>query len=176
MDLQAEAAFRRIMGWKTGSFEMLPADANHPRTMFESCQSLLLNSAQAIDEASGQAVQDAATGVSGASASRLSHMSQLEGVEFVVVNASEGVPKFEAWGAENPEQLAAWTRQVFQTFRSLGDRLEVGQLQLISGIGWQRQAALVPAPQADFCLGFQRNLTAEQIRETTKKILALWES
>jgi CheY-like chemotaxis protein len=176
VDLQAEAAFRRIMGWKTGSFEILPADADHPRTIFEPCHSLLLDSAQAIDEASGQAIQDAATGSSGAAASRMSSVSQLAGVEFVVALANEGTQKVEAWGAENPEQMAAWTRQAMQTFRSLGDRLEVGQLQLISGVGWQRQAVFVPAAQADFCLGFQRNLPAEQIRETTKKILALWES
>jgi CheY-like chemotaxis protein len=179
VDLQAGAAFRRIMGWKTGSFESLPADADHPRTIFESCHSLLLDSAQAIDEASGEALQaaaDAVAGSSGAGVSRMSGMSQMAGMEFAVAIAKESTQKFEAWGAENPEQMAAWTRQVFKDFRALGDRLEVGQLQLISGVGWQRQAALVPAAQTDFCLGFQRNLPAEQIRETTKKILALWES
>jgi len=179
VDLQAGAAFRRIMGWKAGSFEILPADADHPRMIFEACHSLLLDSAQAMDEAAGEARQaaaDAATGSSGAAVSRMSGVSQMAGVEFVVAMAKESPPKFEAWGAENPEQIAAWARPVFQNFRALGDRLEVGQLQLISGVGWQRQAALVPAAQTDFCLGFQRNIEAEQIRETTKKILALWES
>jgi CheY-like chemotaxis protein len=177
VDLLGVPAFRRIMGWKAGSFEILPADADHPRAIFESCHSLLLESAQAIDEASGEARQaEAGAAPSGAAVSRMSGMSQIPGIEFAVAMAKESTQQLEAWGAENPEQLAAWARQVFANFRALGDRMEVGQLQLISGVGWQRQATLVSGAQTEFCLGFQRNQTAEQIRETTKKIIALWES
>src|SRR5438270_12154047 len=41
--LTAEPAFQRILTWKTGSFENLPADMAHPRTIFTSYQGLLLN-------------------------------------------------------------------------------------------------------------------------------------
>src|SRR2546428_6873377 len=50
-DLGGEAAFRKILSWKTGNFEILPADPERPRTIFNSYQGLLLESAQALDEA-----------------------------------------------------------------------------------------------------------------------------
>src|SRR6266498_5005733 len=49
--ITAEPAFQRILSWKTGSFETLPADPTRVRTIFTSYQGLLLNTAQAIDEA-----------------------------------------------------------------------------------------------------------------------------
>src|SRR5947199_3777479 len=50
-DLKGEPAFRKILSWKTGNFEILPADQERNRTIFNSYQGLLLESAQALDEA-----------------------------------------------------------------------------------------------------------------------------
>src|SRR6266852_4548142 len=52
--LTAEPAFQRILTWRTGSFENLTADGGQPRTIFTSYQGLLLNTAQAFDEAASQ--------------------------------------------------------------------------------------------------------------------------
>src|SRR6267378_3216030 len=49
-DLQGEPAFERILGWKAGSFETLPAEPLRPRTVFKSYNALLLETAQALDE------------------------------------------------------------------------------------------------------------------------------
>ena len=49
--LGGEDAFRRILSWKTGNFEILPADAGRTRKIENSYQGLLLSSAQALDEA-----------------------------------------------------------------------------------------------------------------------------
>src|SRR6185436_288740 len=49
--MTAEPAFQRILSWKNGSFETLPPDPTRVRTIFTSYQGLLLNTAQAIDEA-----------------------------------------------------------------------------------------------------------------------------
>jgi len=40
-DLKGEAAFRKILGWHTGSFEMLSGDETRPRAIFSSYQGLL---------------------------------------------------------------------------------------------------------------------------------------
>src|SRR5256885_2956594 len=66
--LTAEPAFQRILTWKTGSFENLPVDAGQPRTIFTSYQGLLLNTAQAFDEAASQVAEGAAEGVAAAEA------------------------------------------------------------------------------------------------------------
>src|SRR2546422_2163594 len=50
-DLNGEPAFRKILSWKTGNFEILPADQERNRNIFNSYQGLLLESAQALDEA-----------------------------------------------------------------------------------------------------------------------------
>src|SRR6266404_1181230 len=48
-----EAAFRKILSWKAGNFELLPAEPDRPRTIFKSCNALLLETAQAQDESAG---------------------------------------------------------------------------------------------------------------------------
>src|SRR6266567_5172437 len=62
-DLRAEAAFQKILSWKAGSFETLPAEPSRPRTIFKSYNGLLLESAQAIDESRGEATPDGAARV-----------------------------------------------------------------------------------------------------------------
>jgi CheY-like chemotaxis protein len=49
--LSGEEAFREIFSWHSGNFEILPPQADRPRTIHNSCQGLLLDSAQALDEA-----------------------------------------------------------------------------------------------------------------------------
>src|SRR5215475_5674702 len=53
-DLKAEGAFQRILSWKAGSFETLPADPTRPRTITKSYNGLLLETAQSLDEAAGR--------------------------------------------------------------------------------------------------------------------------
>jgi len=47
-DLCGEAAFQKVLSWKAGNFEMLPVEANRPRTILKSYNALLLESAQAL--------------------------------------------------------------------------------------------------------------------------------
>jgi CheY-like chemotaxis protein len=173
-DLRGEPAFQKILSWRTGSFETLPAEPNRPRTITKSYNGLLLETAQALDEQHA-----AATAEHGPSspATPLAQVSQIEGVEFVLL-LKEGGPdaKPEARGLENPERAAAWTRQTLEGFRSLGDRLRAGPLEQIEGLGPQRHVALAHQGDTEFCVGWKLALTAAQIRETMKKVLALWAS
>src|SRR5436853_2859810 len=86
--LSAEPAFQRILTWRTGSFENSPADLEQPRTIFTSYQGLLLNTAQAFDEAASVATEAPADGAAAAeavsTAPQLAELSQMDGGEFVL--------------------------------------------------------------------------------------------
>ena len=46
---RGEEAFRKILSWRTGSFETLPAEPSRAQTIFKSYNALLLETAQAVD-------------------------------------------------------------------------------------------------------------------------------
>ena len=138
-DLHGEPAFTKILSWKAGGFEQLPAEPTRERTIFKSYNGLLLETAQAIDElASGpkpEADPDAPI-------SPLSQISQIEGIEFVLA-MKDGEDKHDvARGLENPERMAQWAKETVARFRELGDRLHAGGLERIEGLGPQRNVTL----------------------------------
>src|SRR5260221_1006049 len=47
---RGETAFQRILAWKSGTFESLPTEPNRERTITKPINTLLLESAQAMDE------------------------------------------------------------------------------------------------------------------------------
>jgi hypothetical protein len=172
-DLRGEAACQKILAWKAGNFEMLPAEASRPRTIFKSYNALLLESAQAIDEAlGGVAPESAPQPISSPQAV----LSQLDGVEFVLAMKC-GTDGYQvARGLENPEHMAAWARQNLERFQLLGDRLGAGPLEQIEGFGLQRHVALACQNETEFCVGWQHSLAPEHVRGMMKKLLALWAS
>ena len=96
----------------------------------------------------------------------------------------------EARGLENPQRMAAWSKQTLDRFRSLGERLHAGPLDQIEALGPQRHVALCSRRPAgggiaengsgqgdtDFCVGWKNSMNLEQIRENMKKVLSLWAS
>src|SRR5947207_8168258 len=106
-ELTGEAAFQKILSWKTGNFETLPAEPARPRTITKSYNGLLLESAQALDEMRGEIT---AEGEPKAAASALAQLSQVEGVEFVLAMKPGPDNQRVARGLENPEHMAAWAR------------------------------------------------------------------
>lgn len=173
-----EEAFQKILSWKTGNFESLPAEPEHPRVIQKSYNAVLLESAQAIDELRGG--EDAAATGQGtaprAASPKLAPLAQIEGVEFVLVAHPGEKARVESRGLENPDRAAAWARQSLERFRALGESLNAGPLEQIIGLGAQRNVALAQLDGTDFCLGWHFDTEAEQIRERMKKALALWVS
>ena len=167
--LVAEAAFQRILAWKTGSFEILPADGARERTITESYHSLLLNSAQALDEASAQSPSQEATSQA---TFALADISQWPGVEFAL--AVRGRKARDYYGLENPGPTAQWLEETLKNFSELGDYLQVGQLQEVVGSGPKRKVAMATLSGSQICIGFPASVPAEQLRETFKKILEKW--
>ena len=172
-DLRGEAACQKILSWKAGNFEMLPAEASRPRTIFKSYNALLLESAQAMDESLGEVTSE---GASRPVSSPLAALSQLEGVEFVLAMKSGKGGYQVARGLENPEHMAAWARQNLERFRLLGDHLGAGPLEQIEAYGPQRHVTLACRDETQFCVGWQPALAPDQVREMMKKLLALWAS
>jgi CheY-like chemotaxis protein len=183
--LNGEAAFSRILSWKTGTFETLPADPSRTRTIFTSYQGLLLNTAQAIDEAaSEQLLADAAAPAEDAPANGaaptnmppvMMELSQMEGVEFVLaVGPKKSTPN--SYGLDNPKPVADFTRQTLAHFRDLGERLQFGELQQVLGSGPQRQVAVTTCGESELCVGFPPSSGPEHVRESLKNILSKWAS
>jgi CheY-like chemotaxis protein len=171
--LSGEGAFQKILSWKTGNFETLPAEPTRPRTILKSYNGLLLESAQALDEA----LSDSAPGGEPrAPASPLAQLSQVEGVEFVLAMKPGHDSERVARGLENPDHMAAWARQTLDRFRGLGERLHAGPLEEVEALGPQRNVALAQQGGTDFCVGWKHTLSAGEIREMMKKVLALWAS
>lgn len=172
---RGEAAFQKILAWKTGGFETLPAEPSRAQTIFKSYNALLLETAQAYDEA-----QDDQTPAHGGGRrkkdSNLVSLSQIDGVEFVLAPKTGEKGRFEALGLENPECFDTWTRQTLERFRSLGERLQAGPLEQIEALGPQRHVGLAPGKNSALCIGWRAVLSAEEVRERMKKACALWVS
>lgn len=180
-DLTGEPAFQKVLSWRTGSFEIMPAEPSRTRTIVNSYQGLLLETAQALDEAAAQDAADAeggkvAVGARPEHASPLAELARFNGVEFLLTIPSGEKEKIESWGVENPEQIANWTRQMRQRFAGLGDALQAGQLNRFEGVGPQRHLAIVFRPNVGLCVGFHRSLSTDLVRETMKNILSKWAS
>jgi hypothetical protein len=173
---RGEDAFQKILRWKAGNFEFLPAEPNRARTIFKSYNALLLETAQAIDE-SGHA-DTPVNGENGAPAQNgtasLTALAETDGVEFVLKTTTDN--RVDSRGLENPERLAGWTRKSLERFRVLGETLHVGAVEQITGLGMQRHIALARKSNSDVCVGWQHTLNASEIRDRMKKVLTLWAS
>jgi CheY-like chemotaxis protein len=168
-DRLGKDAFLEMLSWRAGSFEILPNDVPRPRTIFSSYENLLMETAQTMDEAKAEdlAAEDG---------NSLAGFSRYKGVQFVVAVEAADKTKFEHWGAENADQMAAWVHDTAKSMRVLGDRLEAGQLEQIEALGPQRHVAIISSDAQDLGVGFTRSASLAHIRETMKQIEAKWAS
>jgi CheY-like chemotaxis protein len=183
-NLVGEAAFREIFGWKAGNFEVLPAEPERVRRINTSYQGLLLDSAQALDEARGESGEPDAGAAPGAAASgdtttflpRLARFGKFEGVDFVVESNTETGELVGAWGIENPDALSAWLGRVYTNFTRLGEAFQGGELKDVEGFGLQRHLAARSSGGKTLCVGFRRSLSQGEVRESMKRIIVAWAS
>jgi hypothetical protein len=174
-----EEAFKEILSWKTGNFEILPAEPERPRAIQHSYQGLLLDSVQAMDEWRGHVGAEADTpapeGSPAAPNSVLAPLARFEGVEFLLAMPLDEQAACESWGLENAAQVAAWARATHKRLRELGDRIGAAPLAQIVGFGLERHWALAwDGKKGLLCAGFQRTLPKEKVEPTMKHIFAKW--
>jgi CheY-like chemotaxis protein len=175
---KGEAAFKEILSWKNGSFEILPAEADHPRAIFTSYQGLLLDFAQAFDENKEHesSAQSAACDTTFLTRSPLAALSRIDGVEFVMTVPADENNACDSWGLENASPVATWIRQTQKRLRELGEKLQAGDLKQVQGLGLQRHVGIASRGDTELCVGFKRTLTADQLHETLKNISIKWAS
>lgn len=174
--LGGEAAFKEIFSWKTGSFEILPPEPSRTRTIFNSYQGLLLDSAQALDESKSIAGPGAEAAEPEAPVSRVVSLSRIDGVEFLLAIPEDEAKPLESWGLEDTEPASGWVRKTQKRLAGLGQKLQAGELNQLEGFSLQRHLAIARRGDTDICVGFKRTLSAEQVRETMKAILIKWAS
>ena len=170
-DKVGKPAIVEMIGWKAGNFEVQPAGLPRPRTIFIQYESLLMETAQTLDEVDRESQE------SGKSAeSLLSVFSRFTGVQFsMAVELGEG-KKYEHFGCEDPAPLAVWIHQTAQAFKHLGTQLKSGELLDIQAFGPQRNLSILSADEEVLGVGFTRALATPQIRETLNQIEVKWAS
>jgi hypothetical protein len=174
-----EEAFKEILSWKSGNFEIQPADPARPRTITNSYQGLLLDSAQAMDEWHGQQsdTEVMGKGDDSTSASIFSHLTRFEGVEFLLSVPIDEHANCESWALENAKDLAAWARSTHRRLTDLGEKVHAGGLAQISGFGLQRHWGLARDDQKGLlCVGFRRTLPMDKVDQTMKHVFTKWVS
>jgi CheY-like chemotaxis protein len=168
-DLGGKEALIEMLRWKTGNFEILPSDTPRPRTIFSGWESLLMETAQLLDEASAMELPPP-------EADGLPSFSRYKGVQFAVAVETGDPGKFEQWGSENPDQIAVFIQATTHDLRNLSDELEAGQLEEIEALGPQRHLAVLVGDQESLGIGFTRSAVLPHIRETMKQIESRWAS
>jgi DNA-binding NarL/FixJ family response regulator len=173
---RGEAAFQRLLAWKAGTFENLPAEPGRERTIQKPVNALLLESAQTLDEAAHPSEEPASV-ESNLHRKTMWKLSQLtrEGAEFVLAVPLAGPGEPEALGTQNFSALAQWTRRAAEIARRLGDRLEAGPLLHVAGQNLERQVLMLARGDRAFLVGWPADVT-ENLPEKSRKLVASWDS
>jgi CheY-like chemotaxis protein len=173
---RGEVAFRRILAWKSGTFENLPAEPAHERTITKPINALLLESAQAMDEIANPATESQSVDASHQKTVWKLSLLAREGAEFVIAVPPEGLGEPEALGTQSADQLATWTRHAAEPARQLGEKIEAGPLLHVTGHNLEKQLLVLPRGEKSFLIGWPPAAAANQLLEKSKKLVASWDS
>jgi CheY-like chemotaxis protein len=173
---RGEVAFRRILEWKSGTFETLPSEPERERTIVKSINALLLEAAQAIDE-TGLAAD-------GESSEETDHRKTVwrlatltrEGGEWVVSLPHEADAKAEGWGTQSATEFAAWMRYANEAVKRLGETLEAGPWSHIQAQNLERKLILMPSKSKNFLVAWPPAADSSGIFEQSKKLVSTWDS
>jgi CheY-like chemotaxis protein len=169
-----EPAFRRILEWKSGTFENLPAELDHERTINKPVNALLLEMAQALDEiANPGATGSIEETQHRTTVWRLSALTR-EGAEWVVSVPAAGPP--EGCATQAAEEVGKWMRQAGESCKRLSERLDTGPLSHLEGQSLERRLILVPWDDKTFMVAWPLGTDAQRTLEQTKQLVATWDS
>jgi DNA-binding response OmpR family regulator len=167
-DRNGKAAIVEMLSWKAGNFEILPYGLPRPRSIHMNYESLLMETAQTLDETADADLAEMSP------EALLSSFARFTGVQFAMAVETADKSKFEHWGCEEPVPLAAWISDTANNFRELGMKLQAGELHAMHSLGQQRHLSVLTADEEALGIGFTRALGLNQLRETLKQIEAKW--
>jgi hypothetical protein len=171
---RGEVAFRRILAWKSGTFENLPPELNRERTIMKPVNALLLESAQAIDEnadlSSEQTIQ-----IHRKTVWKLAILTR-EGADFVVAVPPSGEAEALGTQTQSAEQFAKWTRRAAEVAKKLSEKIEAGPLMHIAGNNMERRVLMLTREDKSFLVGWPTDTADNELLEKSKKIVASWDS
>jgi CheY-like chemotaxis protein len=182
---RGEPAFRIILGWKSGTFETLPAEPDRERTITKSVNALLLETAQAIDEVAGAAQEPVSKETEQRKTDvRLATLMR-EGAEWLVVTPlsdgekpakGETVPAAEGWGTQTAHQSAAWMLYANEATKRLSEKIGAGPLSHIHALNGDRKVVLLPTENKAFLVAWSASQDVSKLFELTKKLVSSWDS
>lgn len=170
---RGEAAFRRILDWKSGTFENLPAEPDRERTIHKSVNGLLLEMAQAMDEDANAGAGTLEENDHRKTVWRLSALTR-EGAEWVVTVPEKG--EAQGWGTQSADEYAKWVRQTLQVCSRLSERIEAGPLSHVHARSLERRMVLLPWPDRSFLVAWPLDAERGHLLDQTKKLTASWDS
>ena len=179
--VRGEPAFRRILAWKSGTFENLPAEPDRERTINKPVNALLLEAAQEIDEtniiSASETEEDAEQAGHRTNVWRLSALTRA-GAQFVVSLPGEGDPEGqpEGCGTETTHELAAWMREATDACHKLAQQLQAGPLAHVQGAGIDHRIVLLPRGDKMFLVGWPADAKSANLTEQSKQLVASWAS
>jgi CheY-like chemotaxis protein len=172
---RGETAFQRLLAWKSGTFENLPAEPGRERTIFKPVNALLLESAQTIDEDANPVGEESLDSVSHRKMMWKLSLLTREGADFVISIPLEGHGEPEAIGTQNVSSLVQWARHAADIARRLGDRLEGGPMIQVTAQNLERHVVVLSREDKLFFIGWPADATGNLL-ETGKKLVASWDS
>jgi CheY-like chemotaxis protein len=168
-----EAAFWRLMKWKSGTFESLPAEPGHVHIITKSLDALLLEFAQAVKKAENPTPaqeEEETTFVT-----RLTAMAY-EGAEFVVTVPDNRQDTAKGWGIKDVDRLAVWVRQAEKTAQRLGEKFNAGPLTHMMGHNMDRRLLLMRGNGRTFAIGWPPEADPRRLFEQSLNLVDTWVS
>ncbi len=175
-DLRGEAAFRRILEWKSGTFENLPAEPGRERAITKPVNALLLEMAQALDETALPEHEESRDGAEAQKmAWRLAALARA-GADFVIAAAPGPQAALEGWGTEAAQEFGGWMRQVLEASQQMTQRLQAGPLLHLEGTGLDYRVVLLPGEEKNYLVGWPAGAKAAKLSEPSKQLVGSWDS
>jgi CheY-like chemotaxis protein len=171
---RGEGAFRKILGWKSGTFESLPSEPERERTITKSVNALLLEVAQSIDEVSSPTEPQAVDAEQRKNVLRISAITR-EGAEWVVAAPEDKNAAPEAWATQSAKEFGIWTRKTAEAMKKLSESLEAGPLSHILAQNLDRKIVLLPDKNKTFLVAWP-SAAGAQVFDKTKKLVSSWDS
>ncbi len=172
---RGEAAFRRILEWKSGSFETLPSEPERERTITKSINALLLETAQAMDETANPEGDAAEEAGHRKNVLRIAALAR-EGSEWIVSVPDDKNQKPEGWGTQSATEFANWVRLSSAATKRLSDKLQAGPVSHLEAQNADRSLVMLPEKNKTYLVAWAPNPKATSFIEQTKKLIRSWDS